>query len=57
MAKVKQAIRVMVADDHVIFRQGVRKLLEGEGDISIVGETAKGKAPARYRFARLEYAR
>jgi two-component system, NarL family, nitrate/nitrite response regulator NarL len=42
MAKAKQAIRVIVADDHVIFRQGVRKLLEGEDDISIVGEAANG---------------
>ena len=42
MAKAKQAIRVMMADDHVIFRQGVRKLLEGEDDISIVGEAADG---------------
>jgi DNA-binding NarL/FixJ family response regulator len=42
MAKAKQAIRVMMADDHVIFRQGVRKLLEDEDDISIVGEAADG---------------
>jgi DNA-binding NarL/FixJ family response regulator len=31
-----------MADDHVIFRQGVRKLLEEEDDISIVGEAANG---------------
>jgi DNA-binding NarL/FixJ family response regulator len=42
MAKTKQAIRVLMADDHMIFRQGVRKLLEGEDDISIVGEAANG---------------
>lgn len=42
MAKAKQAIRVMMADDHVLFRQGVRKLLEVEDDISIVGEAANG---------------
>lgn len=42
MAKAKQAIRVMMADDHLIFRQGVRKLLECEDDISIVGEAADG---------------
>jgi two-component system, NarL family, nitrate/nitrite response regulator NarL len=42
MAKAKQAIRVMMADDHVIFRQGVRMLLEGEDDISIVGEASNG---------------
>jgi DNA-binding NarL/FixJ family response regulator len=31
-----------MADDHMIFRQGVRKLLEGEDDISIVGEAVNG---------------
>jgi two-component system nitrate/nitrite response regulator NarL len=36
------AIRVLVADDHELFRDGVRKLLEGAGNISIVGEAADG---------------
>jgi DNA-binding NarL/FixJ family response regulator len=31
-----------MADDHAIFRQGVRMLLEAEDDISIVGEAANG---------------
>jgi DNA-binding NarL/FixJ family response regulator len=42
MAKPTQVIRVLMADDHMIFRQGVRKLLEDEGGISIVGEAANG---------------
>ena len=42
MAKPTQVIRVLMADDHMIFRQGVRKLLEEEGGISIVGEAANG---------------
>src|SRR6202051_3184723 len=42
MAQAKTGIRVLMADDHVIFRQGVRKLLEDEDDISIVGEAANG---------------
>src|SRR6202049_1420915 len=42
MAKARQAIRVRMADDHAIFRDGVRKLLEDENDISIVGEAANG---------------
>jgi DNA-binding NarL/FixJ family response regulator len=36
------AIRVLVADDHELFRDGVRKLLEEAGNISIVGEAADG---------------
>ena len=42
MAKTKTTIRVLLADDHEIFRDGLRKLLESEDDISIVGEAANG---------------
>jgi DNA-binding NarL/FixJ family response regulator len=31
-----------MADDHVIFRDGLRKLLESEDDIKIVGEASNG---------------
>ena len=36
------AIRVLIADDHSLFRQGLRKLLEMEEDISVVGEANDG---------------
>lgn len=42
MAKAKTSIRVLVADDHVIFREGLRKLLDAEDDISVVGEASSG---------------
>ncbi|MCL6482305.1 MAG: response regulator transcription factor [Firmicutes bacterium] len=42
MGKTKNAIRVLVADDHPIFRDGLRKLLEGEPDVAIVGEASSG---------------
>jgi len=42
MTKSKQAIRILVADDHAIFRDGLRKLLEGADDIQIVGEASNG---------------
>jgi two-component system nitrate/nitrite response regulator NarL len=42
MAQAKQPIRVLMADDHAIFRDGVRKLLEIENDIKIVGEASSG---------------
>src|SRR6267143_1739756 len=39
MAKTtKQQIRVLLADDHAIFRDGLRKLLDADEDITIVGE-------------------
>jgi len=42
MSKSKQAIRILVADDHAIFRDGLRKLLEGAEDVQIVGEASNG---------------
>lgn len=42
MGKTKNAIRVLVADDHPIFRDGLRKLLESEPDVTIVGEASSG---------------
>jgi two-component system, NarL family, response regulator NreC len=31
-------IKCIIVDDHTLFRDGVRRLLEGEGDIEVVGE-------------------
>ncbi len=42
MTKAKQAIRILVADDHAIFRDGLRKLLEVADDVTIVGEASNG---------------
>lgn len=36
-------IRVLVADDHTIMREGVRLLLEAQPDIEVVGEAADGR--------------
>ena len=35
-------IRVMLVDDHVMFRQGIQMLLETQTDIEVVGEAAAG---------------
>ena len=35
-------IRIVLADDHVILRQGTRQLLEHEPDIEVVGEASNG---------------
>jgi two-component system nitrate/nitrite response regulator NarL len=42
MTKSKQAIRILVADDHAIFRDGLRKLLEVADDVQIIGEASNG---------------
>ncbi len=36
-------IRVLVADDHAVFREGVRLLLETRGEFEVVGEAATGE--------------
>src|SRR5205814_984352 len=36
-------IRVLLADDHVVVRQGLRALLAAEEDIEIVGEADNGR--------------
>jgi len=39
--KVKK-IKILISDDHTIFRQGLRMLLEQEEDMEVVGEAANG---------------
>jgi len=36
-------VRLLIADDHKIFRQGIIKLLEEESDLQVVGEAADGR--------------
>jgi NarL family two-component system response regulator LiaR len=36
-------IRILIADDHIVFRQGTRKLLEAEPDLEVVGEAGDGE--------------
>lgn len=38
----KAPIRVVVADDHAIVREGIRQVLDGTEGISVVGEAANG---------------
>src|SRR6266446_3705142 len=38
-----EKIRVVLADDHTVVRQGLRALLAAEGDIEVVGEAENGR--------------
>src|SRR5438552_18856310 len=38
-----QLIRVLLADDHALVREGTRRLLEAESDVEVVAEAASGK--------------
>jgi len=40
-------ITVLLADDHAVVREGLRKLLETESDIQVVGEAANGRESVR----------
>jgi len=40
-------IRVVLADDHAVLRDGLRKLLESEPEIEVVGEAANGLEAVR----------
>jgi len=37
------AIRVLIADDHRIVREGLKSLLAGEEDITVIGEAGNGR--------------
>ena len=38
------SIKLLIVDDHPLFRQGVRWALADEDDITIIGEAASGEA-------------
>lgn len=42
-----QPLRLFVADDHTLFREGVRALLSATADIACVGEAATGEEAVR----------
>jgi DNA-binding NarL/FixJ family response regulator len=41
------AISVFLADDHTVVREGLRLLLEAQGDLKVVGEAADGRETVR----------
>jgi len=41
---VSESISILIADDHAMVRTGLRKVLEGEPDMNVVGDVADGEA-------------
>lgn len=37
------ALTILIADDHTLFRQGLRSLLERQADIKVIGEAGNGR--------------
>jgi len=42
MDKKDPSVRIVIADDHTIFRDGLRRLLEAEPELEVIGEAADG---------------
>jgi len=40
-------IRVLLADDHTILRDGIRALIEDEPDMEVIGEAEDGRSAVR----------
>ena len=40
-------IRVFLADDHAVMRDGLKALLQAAGDITVVGEVGNGQEAVR----------
>jgi len=40
--KKSQPVRIVIADDHPIFRDGLRRLLESEPEFKVIGEASDG---------------
>lgn len=40
---MEKKIRIIIADDHPIFRQGLKQIIEDEADIEIIGEASDGE--------------
>lgn len=47
MSRVLKPIRIVVADDHPIVRDGLRRLLETEKDFEVVGQASDGREAIR----------
>ena len=41
-------IRLLLCDDHAMFRQGLRSILETEAGVRVIGEAATGREAVRY---------
>ena len=47
---MNQQVRLVIADDHTLFRDGLRGLLEAEPDLKVVGEAPDGAAAVKLAY-------
>ena len=43
MELTKDKLRILIADDHLLFRMGLKTLIQSEADLEVVGEAKNGK--------------
>jgi DNA-binding NarL/FixJ family response regulator len=46
-SRTSPALRVLIADDHRMFRESLRRMLEMEADLTVVGEAGDGDAAVK----------
>jgi DNA-binding NarL/FixJ family response regulator len=46
-AKAKKRVKVLIADDQTLFREGIKDLLENEKSVEVIGEAADGNEVVR----------
>lgn len=46
-------ISILIVDDHTLFRRGIRKMLEAEEDMEVVGEASNGREALRFARERM----
>ena len=45
------AVKVMITDDHSLIREGLKQLLELEGDFQVIAEACDGHRSGRRKHA------
>ena len=45
---MKEKVRIVLAEDHTILREGLRALLTADPNFEIIGEAADGRAAVRF---------
>ena len=51
MSEAPRALRVVLADDHVTVRHGLKLLIDSQADMKVVGEASDGEAAIRQALA------